>query len=214
MLIPIAAIGLFVSGCGGELTADSTCRDYAEATPDERDIAVTKLAQDLNAPKAAGLGRPNIDNACVRSPNSTLGTVISRYRPADEEPNVPSAETGVEETDDATALAQLRGFQFDSAGLSSGTARELITAKMAELSDQANILPDGVTLDTFSRLVDEALIQVVPAGDYGTPSNRPFCDSTTVSPDDRIENSSWVVTFPVEGDSKEDALRKNEAAHC
>jgi hypothetical protein len=209
-------IAAFAFGaCGSSnLTAKSSCSDYVKASPADKDTAVSKIAQDLNAPKAAGLGRPNIDNACVQSPSTTLGTVISRYRPADEAPNASSSETGVQAIDDTAAYALLRGFQLDSAGLASGTARDLITAKVAQLSEQAHILPDGVTLEAFSRLLDKALITVVPPGDYGEASNKPFCNGRTLSPTEVINNSSWVVTFPAEGDSKADTLRKNTAKHC
>jgi hypothetical protein len=219
----IAAIGVGLGACGGSLTASSTCADYVAASPQARDTAVSKIAQDLNAPKAAGLGRPNIDNACVRSPDTTLGTVISRYRPLDASTaDGAASEDGVAKVDDSQALELLQtgttfvpaqetsGFQLDSTyPTGGGTARRLITKRIAEMSQQGVVLPDGVTLDAFSRLLDQALITQTPPGDYGKTPRCLWCKAREISPDDQVEDYyTWIVTFPPADEQPEAYLAK------
>jgi hypothetical protein len=176
----------------------------------------------LDAPKAAGLGRYNVDNACEESPSTALGTVISRYRPADQTARVPSSDDGVAQIDDTRALSLLRndtnlppklesvGFQLDSFGpTGGGTARELITQAVAQVSNQGVILPDGVTLKAFSRLLDKALITETPPDDYGGAPSCLFCHMRRIRPDDQVDDRySWVVTFPPEGETPSQYLAK------
>jgi hypothetical protein len=226
----VSVVCLAAAGCGsdhGALTAESKCRDYNSASPEAQTVAVNKLAQELNAPNAAGVGQPNIGNACERSPDSTLGTVVSRYRPADQRPRVSSSDDGVPDIDDTAALRLLAtdartpprlestGFQLDSVGpTGGGTARELITEKVANISRQANVLPDGVTLDAFSRLLDKALITQTPPDEYGGAPSCLFCHMQVMTPDEQVKDYySWVVTFPPEGESPDQYLAKLRAEY-
>lgn len=66
-------------GCGGSLGANSSCRDYMDASRSAQNDAVSKLAGELNAPSAVTpLGRPNIDYLCAGHPEWTLGDVVRR----------------------------------------------------------------------------------------------------------------------------------------
>lgn len=228
----VALVGVVVGvcgaalGCGGhDLTASSKCSEYVQGSTEDRDTAVNKIAQDLNAPNAAGLGRHNIDNVCEREPDTTLGTVITRYRPAGVQPRVSPSDDGAPDTSDSEALHLLRtsnvlvpgqpapesrGWQMDSVGVSGGdTARNLITAKVQQVSAGANILPDGVTLDEVSRLLDAALITVTPPDDYGGQASCIWCRVKVVCPDEQVpDRYSWVVTFPPEEESRDQYLAK------
>ncbi len=66
-----------VSGCGQEMSASTTCKDFLAAPQGERDEAVIRIATELNAPNSTSpLGRPNIEYTCIQSPRATLGEVI------------------------------------------------------------------------------------------------------------------------------------------
>jgi outer membrane murein-binding lipoprotein Lpp len=220
----LAVTALPACGSGKKLTADSSCRDYASASAQKREAAVNKLAMDLNAPKAAGLGQPNVDNACIRQPDATLGTVVSRYRPADEAPHVSSAEDGVQELTLDQALARLRGqtaftppdetsgFQLPSVGWGNGvTVRDAAVAELTKASQQGHVLPDGVTMDMFSQLLGKALVTVKPSQEYGLPVKCSKCERRISTPDHVLRYENWTVTFPPKGRSRADYFEKVKA---
>jgi hypothetical protein len=216
-----------LSACGSskKLTADSSCRDYMSASPQKQETAVNKLAMDLNAPNASGLGQPNIGNACVRSPDTTLGTVISRYRPADEAPRVDTSEDGVADLTPDEALALLRGptpflppdetsgFQLPSVSVANGvTVRDAAVAELTKASQQGHVLPDGVTMDMFSQLLDKALVTVKPSTEYGSPVQcTTNCGRTVSTPDHVLHYEKWTVTFPPEGFTRMEYFKKVKA---
>jgi hypothetical protein len=69
----------FVFGCGGSsLAASSSCHDFLNASQQEQDEAVSRLAGALHAPNAdTPLGRPNINYLCAGNPQMTLGEAVS-----------------------------------------------------------------------------------------------------------------------------------------
>jgi hypothetical protein len=72
------AVGLLTGCGGGGLSANSSCQDFMNASPQDQDQAVSQLASQLHAPDAVTpLGRPNIDYLCTNEPNDTLGWAIS-----------------------------------------------------------------------------------------------------------------------------------------
>lgn len=79
----IAVTGLVVltmstlTACGSQLTQDSSCKDYLNASAVDQDEAVSRIAGELNAPNSVTpLGRPNIDYQCANDPDMTLGEAI------------------------------------------------------------------------------------------------------------------------------------------
>jgi hypothetical protein len=76
------------------------------------------------------------------------------------------------------------------------------------------ILPDGVTLDQFSRLLDDALITITQPDEYGGPQRCIFCNIKVLCPDDQVPDyHSWVVTFPPLGESTSEYLAKLRARY-
>ena len=69
-----------LAACGGSgLSANSSCREFLNASPQDQDAAVSRLAGQLHAPEAdTPLGRPNINAICSVEPNMTLGQAVSR----------------------------------------------------------------------------------------------------------------------------------------
>lgn len=68
-----------VSGCGNSLDASSSCKDFLNASRQDQDAAVNKVASDKRAGSAVTpLGRPNINYLCANSPDMTLGDAVSR----------------------------------------------------------------------------------------------------------------------------------------
>lgn len=70
---------VLLAGCGGGLSASSSCKDFNNASAQEQDAAVSKIAGQLHAGNAVTpLGRPNVSYICANSPTTTLGEVIRR----------------------------------------------------------------------------------------------------------------------------------------
>jgi hypothetical protein len=70
---------MLLTGCAKHLSANSSCRDFLNASASEQDSAVNKIAADLHAGNAVTpLGRPNISYLCANAPDMTLGTAIQR----------------------------------------------------------------------------------------------------------------------------------------
>lgn len=73
----LLAATTLLTGCGKHLTANSSCRDFLNASASEQDAAVNRIAADLHAGNAVTpLGRPNINYLCANAPGMTLGTAI------------------------------------------------------------------------------------------------------------------------------------------
>lgn len=79
LTIVLTAAVWMVGGCGGpSLTAASSCRDFMNASAQDQDEAVNRIATDEHAPNATSpLGRPNIAYLCAGDPSMTLGSAIS-----------------------------------------------------------------------------------------------------------------------------------------
>jgi hypothetical protein len=70
---------VLLAGCGNHLTASSSCKDFNNASPQDQEAAVNKIAGQLHAGNAVTpLGRPNVSYICANSPSTTLGDAIRR----------------------------------------------------------------------------------------------------------------------------------------
>jgi hypothetical protein len=70
---------ILLAGCGNHLTASSSCKDFNNASPQDQEAAVNKIAGQLQAGNAVTpLGRPNVSYLCANSPTMTLGEAIRR----------------------------------------------------------------------------------------------------------------------------------------
>lgn len=67
-----------LTSCGGAgLSADSSCKDFLNASVEDQDQAVSSIAGDLEAANAVTpLGRPNVNYLCANDPDKTLGEAI------------------------------------------------------------------------------------------------------------------------------------------
>lgn len=71
------ACAVLLAGCGSGLTAKSSCSDFNNASSQDQDAAVSKIAGQLHAGNAVTpLGRPNVSYICANSPTTTLGDAI------------------------------------------------------------------------------------------------------------------------------------------
>lgn len=79
-LLGVYTVSLAVaSGCGGStLDADSSCRDYLQASADEKSAAIARAADELET-SISVLSAPNIDNNCGIDQDQTLGEVVERF---------------------------------------------------------------------------------------------------------------------------------------
>lgn len=74
-----ASLALASTGCaiGNQLDADSSCKDFLNASAQDQDEAVNKVAADMHAGNAVTpLGRPNISYICANNPDTTLGEAV------------------------------------------------------------------------------------------------------------------------------------------
>jgi protein-disulfide isomerase len=64
---------------GGGLSASSSCRDFAEAKPEEQAEAISKLATEFRTPElTTPLGEPAVAYACASEPDATLEAVFGQ----------------------------------------------------------------------------------------------------------------------------------------
>jgi hypothetical protein len=83
-LIIVAIFGALTAGligCSHSLTAQSSCKDFLNASQSDQIQAIDKIAAQEDAPDATTpLGMPNISYLCAGSPNQTLGWAIAQSR--------------------------------------------------------------------------------------------------------------------------------------
>lgn len=83
-LIIVAMLGTItagLTGCSHSLTAQSSCKDFLNASQSDQIQAIDKIAAQVDAPDATTpLGMPNISYLCTGSPNQTLGWAITQSR--------------------------------------------------------------------------------------------------------------------------------------
>ncbi len=73
----VVAVTVALSGCGEEMNADTTCRDFLQASADEQNKAIAQVADELGTQNAlTPLGRPNIDYLCSNDQDRTLGQAV------------------------------------------------------------------------------------------------------------------------------------------
>jgi hypothetical protein len=223
-IILVAAI--LVPACGGtpELTADSSCRDYVQAAPEEQAGAVLRLAQELQAPRlATPLGRPSVDFACASDADRTLGSVFSQYAGGNAPASVaddPASDADGAASETEQALESLRndqrsgfvpeaessGFQIDGSADAPMTLRDAIVTRVRVWLENYQALPEGVSLETFESLLPKALITATDQP--GCSHSKRFCAETRIAkPDEEVENVNWVVTFLPSGVSRQSYFR-------
>lgn len=83
-LIIVAMLGALtggLTGCSHSLTAQSSCKDFLNASQSDQIQAIDKIAAQEDAPDATTpLGMPNISYLCTGSLNQTLGWAIAQSR--------------------------------------------------------------------------------------------------------------------------------------
>ena len=215
-----------LAGCGSsELSAKSSCKDYVNASADEQRAAIGRLAQELHAPKVnTPLGRPNVDYLCAADGSRTLGSVISKYAEQSAPSSPPKDTTTTDEstpTNASTAAApspqdqavsmlkndtrlppldEPNGWQFYGRAEIEMSVYDAIMNKIKDTSEGVQILPEGMTLDTFAAVLPKALITINPDEACGS---KLFCSASRVATlDESIDNTDWVVTFLPEDESK------------
>ncbi len=73
----LAAVTLGTAGCGNQITADTTCKEFMQQSASVRDDAVNRVgAERGNSMAVTPLGRPNVEYLCAQQPDWTLGHVI------------------------------------------------------------------------------------------------------------------------------------------
>jgi hypothetical protein len=77
----LGALTVGLAGCSHSLTAQSSCKDFLNASQSDQIQAIDKIAAQEDAPDATTpLGMPNISYLCTGSPNQTLGWAIEQSR--------------------------------------------------------------------------------------------------------------------------------------
>ncbi|MGH3199339.1 MAG: hypothetical protein ACRDNT_26220 [Streptosporangiaceae bacterium] len=77
----LGALIIGLAGCSGSLTAQSSCKDFLNASQSDQIQAIDKIAGQENAPDATTpLGMPNVSYLCAGSPSQTLGWAIEQSR--------------------------------------------------------------------------------------------------------------------------------------
>jgi hypothetical protein len=78
---PVLAVvcGFWAGGCGAgeEMNADTTCRDFLQASYEDQNAAIARVADELGTENSlTPLGRPNIDYLCTGDQDRTLGEAV------------------------------------------------------------------------------------------------------------------------------------------
>jgi hypothetical protein len=75
----LGCLTVALAGCSSGLTAQSSCRDFLNASQSDQVQAIDKIAPQENAPDATTpLGMPNVSYLCTGSPDQTLGWAIQQ----------------------------------------------------------------------------------------------------------------------------------------
>lgn len=76
----IAVLAVLLAGCGGGLSASSTCRDFANAGSEEQSEIISKLSSQFDTPEVATpLGSPDVGYECAGNPDMTLEELFRKY---------------------------------------------------------------------------------------------------------------------------------------
>jgi hypothetical protein len=71
--VAAALLAFLCSGCGSELSASSTCKDFMNASASDQQEVVDKLASQYNKPAyTTPLGAPEVPYYCSANPTVTL----------------------------------------------------------------------------------------------------------------------------------------------
>jgi hypothetical protein len=67
------------TGCGGGLSASSTCRDFSEASGEEQHEVISSLSSEFETPDyTTPLGEPEVGYYCASNPETTLEEFFQR----------------------------------------------------------------------------------------------------------------------------------------
>jgi hypothetical protein len=74
-------LSITLAGCSASLTAQSSCKDFLNASQSDQVTAIDKIAPQEDAPDATTpLGMPNVSYLCSGDPSQTLGWAIQQTR--------------------------------------------------------------------------------------------------------------------------------------
>jgi hypothetical protein len=77
----LGSLAIALAGCGSSLTAQSSCKDFLNASQSAQVTAIDKIAPQEDAPDATTpLGMPNVSYLCAGEPSQTLGWAIQQSR--------------------------------------------------------------------------------------------------------------------------------------
>ncbi len=94
-------------GCGGGLSASSTCKDFANASPQEQAEAISKLSSQFDTPMVATpLGSPDVGFECASRPEMTLEELFKGYH---ENETGEATEEGLSSEAEAGGAGELSG---------------------------------------------------------------------------------------------------------
>lgn len=76
----VVAAAVAVAGCGTEeMDANTSCREFLQASPEEQNAAIARVSDALGTKNGlTPLGRPNISYLCARDQDRTLGQAVRR----------------------------------------------------------------------------------------------------------------------------------------
>ena len=73
VVLAITVTTLAVTGCGGSLSASSTCKDFAEASGEDQHEVIPSLSSKFDTPDyTTPLGEPEVGYYCASNPETTL----------------------------------------------------------------------------------------------------------------------------------------------
>jgi hypothetical protein len=73
MVLAMVLTAAMIAGCGGGLSASSTCKDFSEASPEEQHEVISSLSSKYDTPDyTSPLGEPEVGYYCAGSPDTTL----------------------------------------------------------------------------------------------------------------------------------------------
>jgi hypothetical protein len=100
-----AAAWAVITGCGGSsLDQNSSCRDFLQASQDDQNAAVAKVAEQRNVSDVQSpLVRPNVEFTCGNSPTESLGDAVAHSGTPTSQPDTTSVTPPSSDTTSAPA---------------------------------------------------------------------------------------------------------------
>jgi hypothetical protein len=73
IIMGLVVMPLALAGCGGGLSASSTCKDFSEASAEEQHEVISSLSSKYDTPDyTSPLGEPEVGYYCASNPETTL----------------------------------------------------------------------------------------------------------------------------------------------